>query len=66
MDIETYKDAMYKIAQGQIEQPKIEIESEGEIMVFTGKDARCFAIGVLTGLRANDDGISLDIDVGDK
>lgn len=56
-----YKDGMYEIAKGNIENPVITIESEGEEMVFKGNNARIFAIGVLVGLRDKEDQLDIDI-----
>jgi hypothetical protein len=47
------KDLAYKVASGQIENPSITIEVDGESQVFSGRDARVFCFGYLTGLKAS-------------
>jgi hypothetical protein len=47
------KELAYKVASGQIENPKITLEVDGEEQVFEGRDARVFCFGYLTGLKAS-------------
>lgn len=46
------KELAYKIASGQIENPSITLEVNGEKQEFSGRDAKVFCFGYLTGLRA--------------
>ena len=46
------KDLAYKVASGQIENPSITLEVDGESQVFSGRDAKVFCFGYLTGLKA--------------
>lgn len=52
--------SMLLIASGQIENPGIEMEVEGEMMSFSGREAKVFAVGVLTGLKAVVSDVTLD------
>lgn len=54
------RQALYEVASGQIENPSIEIEVDGETQKFEGRDARCFAFGMLAGLKAARDEYSVD------
>lgn len=46
------KEAMIDIASGKIEDIDLEIAIDGESCVFRAKEAKAFAIGYLTGLKA--------------
>lgn len=45
------KELLYKIATGQIEDPKLDIECDGETQTFEGRDARVFSFGALFGMK---------------
>jgi hypothetical protein len=45
------KEIAYKVASGQIENPSITIEINGESQNFSGRDAKVFCFGYLAGLR---------------
>jgi hypothetical protein len=49
------KEIAYKVASGQIENPSITIEVDGESQTFSGRDAKVFCFGYLTGLRGAKD-----------
>lgn len=46
------KEKMYKIASGQIENPSLTLEVDGQIQEFFGREAKCFAFGFLVGLKS--------------
>ena len=48
------KELAYKVASGQIENPSITLEGNGESQVFHGRDAKVFCFGYLTGLKASE------------
>ncbi len=54
------KEMMYKIATGRIENPSIELEIDGELQKFEGRDANLFAFGVLAGMKVERDGCDFD------
>jgi hypothetical protein len=54
------RQALYEVASGKIENPSIEIKVEGEVQRFEGRDAKCFAFGMLAGLKAASDEYSVD------
>ena len=54
------KELAYKVASGQIENPKITLEVDGEQQVFEGRDAKVFCFGYLTGLKASASPVNID------
>jgi hypothetical protein len=54
------KELAYKVASGQIENPKITLEVDGEKQVFEGRDARVFCFGYLAGLKASKNNYELE------
>lgn len=58
-----YKDSMYEIAKGNIENPTITLGTGDEEMIFEGHNARIFATGVLVGLKSKDGAVKVDIDL---
>ncbi len=57
------KKALYLVASGQIEQPSIELEVNGEKQTFSGRDAEFFAFGMLAGLKASKDDFAAEINI---
>ncbi|MCB5226241.1 hypothetical protein JAO78_005365 [Alishewanella sp. 16-MA] len=47
------KELAYKVASGQIENPKVTLEVDGEKQVFEWREAKVFCFGYLTGLKAS-------------
>lgn len=54
------KKVLYEMASGKIENPSLELEVEGEIQKFEGRDARVFAFGMLAGIKAATDGMNVE------
>lgn len=54
------KELMYKVASGQIAEPKLTLTVDGEQQIFEGRDARVFALGYLAGCKAMEQGVSID------
>ena len=54
------KGSMYKVASGQIAEPELTLEIDGESQVLKGMDARIFAFGYLAGLKAAREGINIE------
>lgn len=59
---EETKRTMYLVASGQISEPELELEVEGEYQVFKGHDAKVFAFGYLTGFKAMTSAVTLKDD----
>ena len=57
------KDSLYKIATGQISEPLLELEVDGNIQVFRGRDAKVFAFGMLAGMKAEREGCATNLDI---
>jgi hypothetical protein len=57
-----HADSLYQVASGQIENPSIELEIEGEKQKFEGRDARVFAIGILAGLKIGRDNVQANLE----
>lgn len=54
------KELAYQVASGQIENPVITLEVDGEKQVFAGRDAKVFCFGYLTGLKASKQPLTID------
>ena len=57
------RESLYLIASGQIENPSIELEVDGERQSFFGRDAKVFAFGMLAGLKAAKDDFAAEINI---
>lgn len=55
------KDLLYKIASGQIAEPKLELESDGDVQIFEGRDAKIFAFGALFGMKVSSPETSVNV-----
>ena len=55
------KELLYKIASGQIAEPKLELESDGEVQIFVGRDAKIFAFGALFGMKVSSPETSVNV-----
>jgi len=54
------KAVMYKVASGQIAEPRLTLTVDGEQQVFEGRDAKVFAFGYLAGCKAAEQGACVD------
>jgi hypothetical protein len=58
--VDSNRESLYLVATGKIEKPSIEINVNGEVHKFDGRDAQVFAFGMLSGMAASG-GFTLDI-----
>ena len=54
------KEEAYKVASGEIENPVLTLEVNGEVEIIKGRDARYFCFGYLFALKSEREGLSLD------
>ena len=54
------KKDLLALAKGEIEDPQVTIEVDGENLVFEGYSAKVFAIGALYGMKVENEGCGYD------
>jgi len=52
---------LFNVVTGKIKDPVLELEVDGENQIFKGREAKVFAFGVLTGMKTNDKGVSINL-----
>jgi hypothetical protein len=56
------KDTLMKLVSGEIDEPYLELEIEGELQKFEGRDAKVFAFGMLAGMKASESNVTVNCD----
>lgn len=58
----TLKETLMKLASGEIDEPYLELEIEGEMQAFEDRDAKVFAFGMLAGMKSAESNVTVNCD----